>query len=94
MAGARWWLSATECSQILEGQIHRKITRSPIEMQADPPGRILRGALQLYLDRACGFFSDDMRNLIERAIDFTVPTTYTSLDFDWGASEFPMYLPF
>ena len=35
MAGARWWLSATECSQILEGQIHRKLTRSPIEMQAD-----------------------------------------------------------
>jgi hypothetical protein len=33
VAECHWVL---ECSQILEGQIHRKITRSPIEIQAVP----------------------------------------------------------
>ena len=58
MAGARWWLSATECSQILEGQIHRKITRSPIEMQADDTPTDERSARtvdqSLNLDRPIG----------------------------------------
>ena len=56
MAGARWWLSATECSQILEGQIHRKITRSPIEMHADTYLTLSAWAVDqsLNLDRPIG----------------------------------------
>ena len=48
---------------------------------------------QLYLDRACGFFSDDMRNLIERASDMFISLDHDSTDRILTSRPSPARLP-